>query len=277
MPAPLPSHLLAPACSALAARLNAAPEVALVLGSGLGALGDRIENAISVAYDELPGMPTSAVVGHAGRFLSGILAGRRVIAMQGRVHLYEGYNADEVVFGVRLMLRLGARTLIVSNAAGGIRANLQPGSLMLIEDHLNLTGHNCLRGPNDPALGVRFPDMSAAYDPELIACAQRVATHNGLPVTRGVYAGLLGPNYETPAEIRMLRSMGADAVGMSTVLEVIAARHMGARVLGLSCVTNLAAGLSAHPLDHAEVEQTAEASRAQFSRLVEGVLTELPT
>ena len=255
--------------------MDESPEVALVLGSGLGALGDRIENASSAAYAELPGMPTSAVVGHAGRFLSGMLGGRRVIAMQGRVHLYEGYNAEEVVFGVRLMLLLGARTLIVSNAAGGIRADLQPGSLMLIEDHLNLTGQNCLRGPNDPALGVRFPDMSAAYDPALIACAPRIATRNGLPVTRGVYAGLLGPTYETPAEIRMLRTLGADAVGMSTVLEVIAARHMGARVLGLSCVTNLAAGLSPHPLSHAEVERTAEASREQFSSLVEGVLTEL--
>lgn len=276
MPDTLPSHLLAPACSALAARIPQPPEVALVLGSGLGALGEQIEDAISIAYGEVPGMPTSAVVGHAGRFRTGSLAGKRVIAMQGRVHLYEGYDAQQVVFGVRLMLRLGARTLIVSNAAGGIRADFQPGSLMLIEDHLNLTGHNCLRGPNDPALGVRFPDMSAAYDPELITRAQRVATEQGLPVTRGVYAGLLGPNYETPAEIRMLRTLGADAVGMSTVLEVIAARHMGARVLGLSCVTNLAAGLSSQPLSHTEVEQTAEASREQFSRLVKGVLSELP-
>lgn len=272
---PLPSHNVAPACSALRARIPQPPEVALVLGSGLGALGDRIEDAVSIAYGELPGMPTSAVVGHAGRFRSGHLSGKRVIAMQGRVHLYEGHGAEQVVFGVRLMLQLGARTLIISNAAGGIRADLAPGSLMLIEDHLNLTGHNPLCGRNDPALGVRFPDMSAAYDPALLACAQAVAARTGVQVSRGVYAGLLGPSYETPAEIRMLRTLGADAVGMSTVLEVIAARHMGARVLGVSCVTNPAAGLSAQPLSHAEVEQTAEASRERFSRLIEGVLGEI--
>lgn len=276
MPDSLPSDWLAPARAALAARIPEPPEIALVLGSGLGALGERIQNAVTITYGEVPGMPTSAVFGHAGRFRAGTLSGRRVIAMQGRVHLYEGYDAQQVVFGVRLMLLLGARTLIVSNAAGGIRADFKPGHLMLIEDHLNLTGQNCLRGPNDPALGVRFPDMSAAYDPALLECAQRIAARNQLPVSRGVYAGLLGPTYETPAEIRMLRTLGADAVGMSTVLEVIAARHMGARVLGLSCITNLAAGLSAHPLNHTEVEQTAEASREQFSRLVEGVLTELP-
>jgi purine-nucleoside phosphorylase len=276
MTPPLPSQQLAAACSALAARIGDPPEVALVLGSGLGALGDRIEGATRIAYGELPGMPTSAVVGHAGRFLSGHLCGRPVIAMQGRVHLYEGYDAAQVVFGVRLMLRLGARTLIVSNAAGGIRADLSPGSLMLIEDQLNLTGHTPLRGPNDPALGVRFPDMSAAYDPALLACAQAAGDRTGVAVARGVYAGLLGPSYETPAEIRMLRTLGADAVGMSTVLEVIAARHMGARVLGISCVTNPAAGLSSQPLSHAEVEQTAEASRERFARLIEGVLTELP-
>ena len=278
MMASLPSHHLDPACSALAARIGGPPEVALVLGSGLGALGDRIDSSqgATIPYGELPGMPTSAVAGHAGRFRIGQLGGRHVIAMQGRVHMYEGYSAEQAVFGVRLMLRLGARTLIVSNAAGGIRADLRPGSLMLIQDHLNLTGHNPLCGPNDPALGVRFPDMSAAYDPALIGCAERVAARQALAVTRGVYAGLLGPNYETPAEIRMLRTLGADAVGMSTVLEVIAARHMGARVLGISCVTNPAAGLSAHPLSHREVEETAEASREQFSRLIEGVLMELP-
>jgi purine-nucleoside phosphorylase len=174
------------------------------------------------------------------------------------------------------MLLLGARTLLVSNAAGGIRPDWSPGTLMLISDHINLTGQSCLTGPNDPALGPRFPDMSEAYDAQLRACALRVAERSQLPVTSGVYAGLLGPSYETPAEIRMLRSLGADAVGMSTVLEVIAARHMGARVLGISCITNLAAGLSHAPLSHSEVEQTAHASREQFARLIEGVLAELP-
>jgi purine-nucleoside phosphorylase len=260
----------------LRAQCSEPPEIALVLGSGLGAVAGALESAVAVRYAEVPGMPTSAVVGHAGRFCLGKLAGRNVVAMQGRVHLYEGYSAEQVVFGVRLMLRLGARTLIVSNAAGGIRADLTPGTIMVIEDHLNLTSHNCLRGPDDPALGPRFPDMTAAYTPELRHCAVSVAKAAALPIAQGVYAGLLGPNYETPAEIRMLRTLGADAVGMSTVLEVIAARHMGARVLGLSCITNAAAGLGQATLNHQEVERTANNSRAQFLRLIEGVLKELP-
>lgn len=271
----LPSHDLAPALTKLRARLTEVPQVALVLGSGLGALADRIEGGVSVEYSELPGMQSSAVQGHAGRFRAGRLFGRSVIAMQGRVHLYEGHSPAQVVMGVRLMLQVGARSLLVSNAAGGIRSDLTPGTLMLIEDHLNLTGQSCLRGPDDPALGPRFPDMSEAYDSQLRATAQRAAAGQNLQLASGVYAGLLGPSYETPAEIRMLRTLGADAVGMSTVLEVIAARHMGARVLGISCITNLAAGLSAHPLSHAEVEQTARQSRERFSRLIEGVLTEL--
>jgi purine-nucleoside phosphorylase len=271
----LPSHDLAPALTKLRARLTEVPQVALVLGSGLGALADRIEGGVSVEYSELPGMQSSAVVGHAGRFRAGRLFGRNVIAMQGRVHLYEGHSPAQVVMGVRLMLQVGARSLLVSNAAGGIRSDLTPGTLMLIEDHLNLTGQNCLRGPDDPTLGPRFPDMSEAYDSQLRAAAQRAAAGQNLQLASGVYAGLLGPSYETPAEIRMLRTLGADAVGMSTVLEVIAARHMGARVLGISCITNLAAGLSPHPLSHAEVEHTARESRERFSRLIEAVLTEL--
>jgi purine-nucleoside phosphorylase len=271
----LPSQTLSPALSALRARIPVTPEVAIVLGSGLGGAADGIGDCVTIDYAELPDMPTSAVAGHAGRFTVGTLAGRRVIAMQGRVHLYEGYNAEQVVFGVRLMLSLGARTLILSNAAGGIRSDLQPGTLMLIEDHINLTGHNCLTGKNDPALGTRFPDMSTAYDIALLEGAVRIAASMQVRVARGVYAGLLGPNYETPAEIRMLRTLGADAVGMSTVLETIAARHMGARVLAISCVTNPAAGLSAHALSHSEVERTAARSREGFARLIEGVLREL--
>lgn len=247
-----------------------------MLGSGLGPLADQIEDCVSVDYSELPGMKTSAVIGHAGRLRAGRLFGRQVIAMQGRVHLYEGHSPADVVRGVRLMLKLGARTLLVSNAAGGIRDDLTPGTLMVIDDQINLTGQSCLQGPEDPALGPRFPDMSEAYDLQLRATAQRVAAHAQVPIASGVYAGLLGPSYETPAEIRMLRVLGADAVGMSTVLEVIAARHMGARVLGISCITNLAAGISKKPLSHAEVEQTARESRDRFSRLIEGILTELP-
>ncbi|HKU40807.1 MAG TPA: purine-nucleoside phosphorylase [Polyangiales bacterium] len=252
------------------------PRVALVLGSGLGAFADTLSDIVRVPYTQLEGMPRSAVPGHAGNFVLGRSAEREVIAMQGRVHMYEGYSAEQVVMGVRLMVSLGARTLIVTNAAGGIRDSSKPGRLMLIEDHLNLTGHNCLAGPNDARLGPRFPDLSDAYDPELRSLAAGVAGRLGIAVERGIYAGLLGPNYETPAEIRMLATLGAHAVGMSTVQEVIAARHMGARVLGISCITNLAAGLSPHKLSHAEVEATALATRAEFSRLLAGVIAELP-
>jgi purine-nucleoside phosphorylase len=277
MTAAIPSQLLPPALSALKAKMAHAPEVALVLGSGLGTLADTLEDRLCVPYTEVPRMPTSAVSGHAGNFVFGKLGGKRVVIMQGRVHMYEGYSASQVVFGVQLMLKLGATTLVVSNAAGGIRRDLRPGDLMLIEDHLNLTGDNCLRGPNDPTLGQRFPDMSAAYDPALRLQAANAAVKLEMVVRRGVYAGLLGPNYETPAEIRMLRTMGADAVGMSTVQEVIAANHMGARVLGISCITNAAAGLSPMKLSHDEVEATARATRADFARLLEAVLLELPS
>jgi purine-nucleoside phosphorylase len=252
------------------------PRIALVLGSGLGEFADTLSDTWRVPYADLEGMPLSAVAGHAGNFVFGSLAGRELIAMQGRVHMYEGYSAEQVVIGVRLMIGLGARVVIITNAAGGIRAGSKPGQLMLIEDHLNLTGHNCLLGPNDDSLGVRFPDMSDAYDPALVVLAGGVASRLGIEVTRGVYAGLLGPNYETPAEIRMLATLGAHAVGMSTVQEVIAARHAGARVLGMSCITNLAAGISPHKLSHAEVEATAHATRVDFQRLLTGVIGEVP-
>jgi purine-nucleoside phosphorylase len=272
-----PSQMLARSLPALRAKLPRMPSVALVLGSGFGAVADTFAERLCIPYTEIPNMPTSAVSGHASNFVFGRFADRDVLVMQGRVHLYEGYSAQQVVFGARLMLSLGANTLILSNAAGGIRADMKPGELMLIEDHLNMTGHNPLVGANDQALGPRFPDMSTAYDPALIELALRAAKRFGIRLQRGVYAGLLGPNYETPAEIRMLQALQADAVGMSTVLEVIAAHHMGARVLAISCITNLAAGLSSHALNHAEVEATARTSRADFSRLLEGVLTELPT
>ncbi len=194
--------------------------------------------------------------------------------MQGRVHLYEGHSAQDIVFGTRLMLTLGADTLLITNAAGGIDPSFSPGDLMLIEDHLNLTGDNCLRGENDDALGPRFPDMSQAYDRELMAVADEVAAADGYELRRGVYAGLLGPTYETPAEIKMLQTIGASAVGMSTVLEVIAARHMGARVLGISCITNLAAGMQA-TLSHDEVKETAERVRDRFVGLLSGTLAKM--
>jgi purine-nucleoside phosphorylase len=269
-----------PALTALTARLHEpdrAPELAIVLGSGLGAFADTLAEAQSIPYTDLPGMPVSSVPGHAGRLVFGRIGTRRVVAMQGRVHLYEGHDAQSVVFGVRLMLLLGAHTLLLSNAAGGIRSDLRAGDLMLIEDHLNLTGHNCLRGPNDPSLGPRFPDMSTVYARELREHALACAAHVGVPLARGIYAGMLGPSYETPAEIRMLRALGADAVGMSTVLEAVAAKHMQASVLGISCITNVGAGLSADALSHDDVQLVARGNEARLSRLFSALIEELPS
>lgn len=248
------------------------PKVALVLGSGLSSLADAFTDAQSLPYSAIEGMPETTVVGHKGQLTWGRLEGVPVMAMQGRFHSYEGYPLESVVFGVRLMLRLGAQVLIVSNAAGGLDAALPPGSLMAIEDHLNLSGRNCLVGPNESELGPRFPDMSEPYDRDLIALAQQVASRSGYALATGVYAGVLGPSYETPAEVRMLRQLGARAVGMSTVQEVIAAKHMGKRVLGLSCITNLASGLSAEKLSHADVERTAMAATERLASLVRGVV-----
>jgi purine-nucleoside phosphorylase len=253
------------------------PRAALVLGSGLGALADTLDDRVAIPYADIPGMPRSAVVGHAGNLVFGWAEEVPVVAMQGRVHLYEGHDPADVVFGVRLMRVLGADTLIITNAAGGVDPSFVPGDLMGIEDHLNLTGRNCLVGPNDDELGPRFPDMSHAYDGVLLAMAEDVAREIGFELRRGVYAGLLGPTYETPAEIRMIRTLGAHAVGMSTVLEVIAARHAGSRVLGVSCITNQAAGLSQSELSHDEVKETAERVRERFVSLLRGVLRRLST
>jgi purine-nucleoside phosphorylase len=253
------------------------PKVALVLGSGLGGFADEITDAVAIPYERIPGLPVSRVEGHAGKLVLGKAEGTSVVAMQGRVHLYEGHAADEVVFGVRLMIALGAKTLVITNAAGGVDARFAPGDLMVIEDHLNLTGTNCLVGPNDESVGPRFPDMTEAYDRELGKLADAIANGLGFELRRGVYAGLLGPTYETPAEVRMVRTLGGHAVGMSTVLEVIAARHMGARVLGISCITNAAAGLSATPLSHDEVKETAERVRERFVDLLRGVLGRVGT
>jgi len=247
-------------------------DVALVLGSGLGAYAEALEGAVAIAYADIPHMPTSGVSGHAGTLIAGRKAGHRVVAMQGRAHLYEGWSPQEVAFGVRLMAQLGAHTLIITNAAGGIESAFEPGDLMVITDQLNLTGTSSLRGPNDARMGERFVDMSAAYDSSLIATANGVARQQGFELRQGVYAGLLGPAYETPAEVRMLRTLGADAVGMSTVLEVLAARHLGLRVLGISCISNLAAGISDAPLSHDDVKATATRVGARFEALLSGIL-----
>ena len=260
------------AAAAVKQKIGFVPQVALVLGSGLGGFADTLEGSTKIPYAEIPGMPSSAVAGHAGNLVLGTAEGTRCVAMQGRVHLYEGHEPRDVVFGLRVMIRLGARTVIITNAAGGVAPSFVPGDLMLIEDHLNLTGMSSLTGPNDDDMGPRFPDMSEAYDRGLRELALSAASAGGFQLVRGVYAGLLGPSYETPAEIRMLSRMGADAVGMSTVLETIAARHMGARVLGISCITNKAAGLSPVPLSHAEVQETADMARERFVSLLRGVL-----
>jgi purine-nucleoside phosphorylase len=254
--------------SSLAPRIATKPIVGVVLGSGLGAFGDQLEQ--SIPYAELPGMPTSGVPGHSGNLRLGRVDGVGVACLQGRVHLYEGYDADDVVFGVRLLASLGCRAVILTNAAGGIASGLEPGDRMLVTDHLNLTGRNPLAAPattgGDGAAG--FIDMGAAYDARLADLVRAGARETGVSLKEGVYAGVLGPSYETPAEIRMLRALGADAVGMSTVLEVIALRHAGVRVAAISCITNLAAGISPVPLDHYEVQEIARKTAAPFVALL---------
>ncbi|MBN2494087.1 MAG: purine-nucleoside phosphorylase [Deltaproteobacteria bacterium] len=244
------------------------PDLGLILGSGLGFLADRIEAVAAIDYERLPGFPVSTVPGHRGRLVLGTLAGRQVVAMQGRFHYYEGYSMQQLVSGVRLIGRLGARALLVTNAAGGIREGFQPGDLMLISDHINLMGSNPLIGKNRDELGLRFPDMSDAYSRRLREQARRLAAELGIAVREGVYAAFTGPSYETPAEIRALAVLGADAAGMSTIPEVIAAGHMGMEVLGISCISNLAAGISPNPLSHDEVTETARQVHEVFSRFV---------
>lgn len=251
------------------------PRVGIVLGSGLGGLVDAMKIDGSAPYSEIPGFMSSTVSGHAGRLVLGTLEGVPVAVMQGRVHLYEGYPVSSVVYPARVLVRLGANPLLITNAAGCLNVDFQARELMLISDHLNLTGTNPLLGKNDPDLGVRFPDMSVAYDLELRNLAKQVAAEKKIVLREGVYAGLLGPSYETPAEVRMLKILGADAVGMSTVLETIAVRHMGARVLGFSCLSNMAAGISPHPLTHEEVKEAADAVAADLMALVRGVVVRL--
>lgn len=244
--------------------------VAVVLGSGLGHVADVVveNDGQAVEYGTIPHFPTSSVEGHKGRLVAGRVGGARVLLMQGRVHRYEGYSAEQVVFPLRVLHALGVRQLIVTNAAGGLGDDFAAGDLMLIEDHLNLTGDNPLVGANDARFGARFPDMSDAYCARLREVAIKVASERSLPLRRGVYAGLLGPSYETPAEIRMLKALGAHAVGMSTVHEVIAANHLGMEVLGISCITNLAAGISPVKLSHDEVKETAARVGQAFAGLV---------
>lgn len=263
------------ACAHVKSRRPEDPLVGLILGSGLGGFADTLEDRLAIPYAEIPDMPTSAVVGHAGNLVLGRVGNVRVACLQGRVHTYEGHTMDKVVFGARVLSRLGARAVLITNAAGGIRDGMVPGDLMLLRDHLNLMGRNPLIGPNVDAWGPRFPDMTEAYSAELRALAMRAAGDAGVPLSEGVYAALLGPTYETPAEIRMLRTLGADAVGMSTVPEVIALRQQRVLVGAMSCITNLAAGISPGELDHSEVEDTAKKSRSSFVALLSGWITQV--
>ncbi|RAV00931.1 purine-nucleoside phosphorylase [Paenibacillus sp. YN15] len=256
------------AASYIASRSPIRPEIGLILGSGLGVLADSMEEAVIVDYSDIPHFPVSTVEGHAGELLLGKIGGRPVLLMKGRFHMYEGYQGETVTFPIRVMKALGIGGLLVTNAAGGVNTSYEPGDLMLIADHLNMTGNNPLIGPNHKELGVRFPDMSEAYSKRLRAVAKEIAASQGLKLQEGVYAGLLGPSYETPAEIRMLRVLGADAVGMSTVSEVIIARHSGIEVLGISCISNMAAGILDQPLSHEEVMETTDRVKQQFLKFV---------
>jgi purine-nucleoside phosphorylase len=265
------------AADAVRARLGAAdarPAAAIVLGSGLGGLAARIEGATRIPFADVPGFPAATVVGHAGALVAGRLAGRDVVALAGRFHMYEGHGAALAGFPVRVVHALGARTLVVSNAAGGIRRTLRPGDLMRIDDHVNLMWRSPLAGPLEPG-DARFPDMSSPYDGELGALLHEAARDVRVPLQDGVYCGLLGPTYETPAEVRMLERLGADAVGMSTVPEVVVARALGMRVAGVSCITNLACGISPTKLDHAEVIETTTRVARQFEALIEGLVARL--
>ncbi len=263
------------AARTLRARFQETPRVALVLGSGLGAFADTVDDAVSVPYTEVPGFTRATVEGHKGRLVLGRVEGVPVAVMQGRSHFYEGYTLEETTFPVRALGLLGAKSLILTNAAGGLNNSFTQGSLVVISDHLNLIGDNPLRGPNDERFGPRFPDMTEVYDHEYQDAAIREGHEMGLELRRGVYAALSGPSYETPAEIRMLRLLGADAVGMSTVPEAIVARHMGLRVLGISCITNMAAGVEDRTIDHAEVMETGERVRESFSEMLRRVIPKL--
>ncbi|MCG8397718.1 purine nucleoside phosphorylase I, inosine and guanosine-specific [Bacillus atrophaeus] len=248
------------------------PKIGLILGSGLGILADEIEGAVKLKYEDIPDFPVSTVEGHAGQLVFGTLEGVSVVAMQGRFHFYEGYSMDKVTFPVRVMKELGVEALIVTNAAGGINTAFRAGDLMIITDHINFMGTNPLIGPNESDFGVRFPDMSSAYDKDLSQLAEKVAQELQIPVQKGVYTAVTGPSYETPAEVRFLRTIGSDAVGMSTVPEVIVAKHAGLRVLGISCISNAAAGILDQPLSHDEVMEVTEKVKAGFLQLVKAVI-----
>lgn len=256
-------------------KINLTPEVGLILGSGLGVLAEEIKEAVEISYEDIPNFPISTVEGHAGKLVIGLLNDVPILTMQGRFHFYEGYSMEQVTFPIRLMQLLGIKILLVTNAAGGVNTSYRPGTIMIIKDHINLMGTNPLIGKNKEQFGPRFPDMSYAYSPKLRAIAKEIAQKLAIELEEGVYAGLTGPSYETPAEINFLRVIGADAVGMSTVPEVIVANHGQMDVLGLSCITNMAAGVLDKKLNHEEVVKTASLVREKLRLLVLNIIKEL--
>ena len=260
------------AAAAVRARVRDIPPIAIVLGSGLGDFAGTLAGAVSIGYGDLPHWPASGVIGHAGTLVAGKVGDRAIFALAGRCHAYEGHDLGAVTFAVRVLGLLGVKALVLTNAAGGVNVGFSQGALMVIDDHINLLGGNPLAGANDERFGPRFPDMTEVYSKRLRAIADAASLAVDVPVRHGVYAGLLGPSYETPAEIRYLRTIGADAVGMSTVPEAIVARHMGVEVLGISCITNMAAGVLPQPLKHSEVLETAERVRGQFIALLEAIV-----
>lgn len=263
------------AAAFISARTQANPSVAVVLGSGLGAFASTLEDAVAIPFGEIPHFPQSTVPGHSGRLLIGTLRATPVAVMQGRVHAYEGYSSAEVTFPIRVLSRLGVRGIVLTNAAGGIRASYSQGDLVLISDHINFTGHNPVAGPNEERFGPRFFDMTEAYSRRLRQAAHAAANENGQTLQEGIYLSLLGPSFETPAEIRAFRTWGADLVGMSTVQETIVARHMGMEVLGISCVTNMAAGIQGEPLSHEEVMETGRRVEVRLAGLLAKLLPEM--
>lgn len=256
-------------------KLNFKPEIGVILGSGLGDMADNIEEKVVIKYNEIPNFPVSTVQGHKGQFVVGKLNGKNVIMMQGRFHFYEGYDIQLLSLPIYVMKSLGVKTLMVTNAAGGVNTEFIPGDLMIIKDHINFCGNNPLIGENDEEIGVRFPDMSEAYSKEYVAIAKKVGNDLGLKLKEGVYMMFSGPTYETPSEVKMARILGADAVGMSTVPEVIAARHCGIKVLGISCITNMAAGILDQPLNHEEVMETSAKVKKDFTALVKTIIEKL--
>ncbi len=256
-------------------KIKEKPEIGIILGSGLGDLADKVEDRVEVKYDEVPNMPVSTVKGHAGQFVFGKLNGKRVVMMQGRVHYYEGNKMEDVVLPVHIMKKIGVEKIIVTNAAGGVNTEFKPGDLMIITDHINFAFDNPLIGKNQDEFGPRFPDMSCAYNKELVNVAQKTAEDLKIKVKQGTYFMMTGPTYETPAEIKMVRILGGDAVGMSTVPEVIAANHCGMKILGISCITNMAAGILNQPLNHKEVIETSNMVKDKFISLISEIIKKI--